>query len=357
MFQGSRARILLQPVGALALALLVAAAVLWASGGQPLTAFSALAQGAFGDLNSLLRTLAKATPLLFTGLAVALALRAGLFNIGAEGQLLVGGLAAAWVGFAVTGLPAFLHLPLCMAAGVVAGGLWAFVPGLLRAWRGAHEVIVTIMMNYIAIQMTHYLVNNPLKDPTTSATATPRILPTAHLWALTGEQARTNFSAGFFLALLAALLVAFLLRRTALGYEIRAVGLGAEAARAAGIRIGRTLVTAMTLSGALAGLAGAVEVLAVHRRFYDQFSPGYGFDSIAVALLGGLHAGGITLSALLFGGLHSGAIAMEAAAGTPRQIAGIVQAVVIIAVGARYLGSRALAVGSRDRPDPRRPTP
>jgi len=341
MLQESRTRTLLHSVGALALALLIAAVVLRASGGQPIQAFAALAEGAFGDLNGLLRTLAKATPLLFTGLAVALALRAGLFNIGAEGQLLVGGLTAAWAGFTVKGLPALLHLPLCLAVGMLAGALWAFVPGLLKAWRGAHEVIVTIMMNYIAIQATHYLVNNPLRDPATSATATPRILPTAHLWALTGERAGTNFSAGFFLALLFALLFAFLLRRTALGYEIRAVGLGAEAARAAGIRVGRTLVTAMTLSGALAGLAGAVEVLAVHHRFYDQFSPGYGFDSIAVALLGGLNSVGITLSALLFGGLNSGAIAMEAAAGTPRQIAGIMQAVILIAVGARYLGYRA----------------
>lgn len=329
----SRLTSIFRPVGVLLLALAVGALVVWFSGGQPVPAFGALARGAFGDTNSLLRTLSKATPLLFSGLAVAIALRAGLFNIGAEGQLLVGGLTAAWIGFAVGGLPIFVHLPLAMAGGAAAGAVWGFVPGLLKAWRGTHEVIVTIMMNYIAIQLTRYLVNNPLKDPTTSATATPWILPTARLWGLEGG---TNFSAGFGLALLAAVVYAFLLRRMALGFEIRAVGLGAEAARAAGIRVGRTMIIAMMISGALAGLAGSVEVLGVHRRFYDQFSPGYGFDSIAVALLGGLNALGVTLSAILFGGLNSGAISMEAMADTPRQIAGVVQAVVILAVGAGY---------------------
>jgi general nucleoside transport system permease protein len=322
----------------------VAAVIIWLTGGRPLEAFADLFRGAFGGTAGLPRTLAKATPLIFTGLAVALALRAGLFNIGAEGQLLVGGLAAAWAGFAFKGLPALVHVPLAMAAGAAAGALWAFVPGLLKAWRGTHEVIVTIMMNYIAIHLTHYLVNHPLKDTTTLATATPRIQPTAQLWLFEDTYERfigTNLSISFFIALVTAAGFAFFIRRTALGYEIRAVGLGADAARVAGISVPRTVITAMCLSGALAGLAGAVEVLAVHHRFLDQFSPGYGFDSIAVALLGGMNAVGVTLSALLFGGLNSGAISMESGfTETPRQIAGVVQAVVIIAVGAQYLRRR-----------------
>jgi general nucleoside transport system permease protein len=334
----------MQTAMALLAAFAVASAVIALTGGRPFEAFTDLFRGAFGGANGLPRTLAKATPLIFTGLAVAVALRAGLFNIGAEGQLLVGGLAAAWAGFAIRGLPPFLHVPLAMAAGAAAGALWAFVPGLLKAWRGTHEVIVTIMMNYIAINLTHYVVNHPLKDPTTLATATPRIQPSAQLWLVEDTYKQfsgTNFSIGFLLALLAAAGFAFFIRRTALGYEIRAVGLGADAARVAGISVPRTVVTAMCLSGALAGIAGAVEVLAVHHRFLDQFSPGYGFDSIAVALLGGMNAVGVTLSALLFGGLNSGAISMESGfTETPRQIAGIVQAVVIIAVGAQYLRRR-----------------
>jgi ABC-type uncharacterized transport system permease subunit len=341
-----RIRSLAQPVAALLVAFAIAAVLIATTSGEPFPkslsivaeSFTALFRGAFGDVNGLLRSLAKATPLLFSGLAVAVALRAGLFNIGAEGQLLVGGLAAAWAGYAIKGLPLIIHLPLAMLAGAAAGALWAAVPGVLKAWRGAHEVIVTIMMNYVAIYLTHYLVNGPLRDPATRQTATPTVLPTAQLWSLPGSA--TNFSAGFFLALLAAAAVAFLLRRTALGFEIRAVGLGPDAARAAGISVPRTIVTTMCLSGALAGLAGAVEVLAVHHRYLDQFSPGYGFDSIAVALLGGLNAPGVTLAALLFGGLKSGANEMYTQTQTPIMIVGVIQAVVILAIGIRRLRGR-----------------
>ncbi len=341
----ARMRSLAQPAIALALAFGVAAVLIAATCGEPFPrsmnaageSFAALFRGAFGDTNGLLRTLAKSTPLLLSGLAVTVALRAGLFNIGAEGQLLVGGLASAWAGYALNGLPTVIHLPVAIAAGASAGALWAFVPGILKAWRGTHEVIVTIMMNYIAIHLTHYLVNGPLRDPTTRQTATPLVLPSARIWSLPGS---TNFSAGLFLALAAAVAVAFLLRRTALGFEIRAVGLGPDAARASGIPVGRTLVTAMCLSGALAGVAGAVEVLAVHHRFLDQFSPGYGFDSIAVALLGGLDATGVTLASLLFGGLKSGANEMYTQTQTPVQIVGVVQAMVILAIGVRYVRKR-----------------
>jgi simple sugar transport system permease protein len=344
-----RLRGLAQPAFALAAAMLVAAIIIWLTSGytlfsaeafrQPFEALGALARGAFGETSAIMRTLTKSTPLILSGLAVAIALRAGLFNIGVEGQLLVGGLASAWVGFAFKGLPWFAHLPLALLAGAFAGAIWAAVPGVLRAWRGAHEVIVTIMMNYIAIHLCHYLVNNLLRDKNTLSTATPRVLQSAQLWMIEVTK-RESLSSGFFLALAAAGVFAFLVKRMALGFEIRAVGQQPEAARAAGISVGATMVRAMVISGALAGLAGAVEVLAVHRRFLDAFSPGYGFDSIAVALLGGLNAGGVVLAGILFGALNSGSTYMETMASTPRQIAGIVQAVVILAVGAKYLKRR-----------------
>jgi simple sugar transport system permease protein len=331
---------------ALLFAFVIAAVIIASTCGEPFPkslsvvseSFSALFRGAFGDPNGILRSLAKATPLLFSGLAIAVALRAGLFNIGAEGQLLIGGLASAWAGYALKGLPLPIHLPLAVLAGATAGAMWAAVPGILKAWRGAHEVIVTIMMNYVAIHLTHYLVNGPLRDHTTNQTATPTVLPSAQLWSLPASA--TNFSAGFFLALAAAGAVAFLLKKTALGFEIRAVGLSPSAARASGISVSRTVVTAMCLSGALAGLAGAVEVLAVHHRYLDQFSPGYGFDSIAVALLGGLNPPGVTAAALLFGGLKSGANAMYTQTQTPIMIVGVVQAVVVLAIGIRRLRAR-----------------
>lgn len=327
----------LTPLVAPLIAFLIAAAVISATGGRPAESLSALLQGAGGDIYKLMRTLARATPLLFSGLAVSIALRAGLFNIGVEGQLLVGGLAAGWAGFALKGLPMVLHLPISLAAGALAGALWAAVPGFLRAWRGSHEVIVTIMMNYIAINLTHWLVNGPLRDHSTSATATPKVLETARLPVF---DLRSGLSAGFVLAVLAAAAYAFIIRRTALGFEIRAVGSNPDAAAAAGVDVRRRLLSAMLLSGMLAGTAGAVEVLAVHLRFFDAFSPGYGFDSIAVALLGGLQALGVTLSAILFGALGVGANYMDSITGTPKEIAGIVQAVVILAAAARFVKRR-----------------
>jgi simple sugar transport system permease protein len=194
------------------------------------------------------------------------------------------------------------------------------------------------MMNYVAVHLTHFLANGPLRAPGGYQIATPEIAPTARLWSL--PNSATDFSAGFFLAIIAAAAVALMVRRTPLGFEIRAVGLNPDAARTAGISVPRTMVMAMTISGALAGLAGAVEVLGVHHRFYDQFSPGYGFDSIAVALLGGLNAAGVAASAILFGGLKSGALRMYAETQTPIQITGVIQAIVILATGVRYVRPR-----------------
>ncbi len=348
-----------QAIG-LALALLSAAAVIAASGSSPTEALSAMLIGAVGDLpaaagesikagrpilpNELLRLLAKATPLILSGLAVAVALKAGLFNIGAEGQILVGAFAAAAVGAAWSGVPSFVHLPMCLLAAMATGAVWAGLAGFLKAWRGAHEVIVTIMLNYIAILATHYLVNGPARDPSSLAPATRLVQPGARLWALDGG---TNFSAGIALALAAAIGVSLLFSRLRLGFEIRAVGENPIASRVAGIPVRRTVVIAMAISGALAGLAGAVEVLGVHRRFLDAFSPGYGFDSIAVAFLGNMNPAGIVASGCLFGGLASGAVHMEAYTSTPRQIAGILQAVVILAVAVRATRRSRSASGGR----------
>lgn len=335
-------------IAAPAAAIVIAWALVGLTGGNATEAVRQMIVGAVGDVpeavrravtegtlvvpNELLRSLAKATPLMLTGLGVALALRGGLFNIGAEGQLMVGALLAAWTGYGVHGLPAWVHLPLALLCGTAAGAGWAAIAGALKAWRGAHEVIVTIMLNYVAILLTHWLVTGALRDPTSMAPATPQVLPSARLWAMEGG---ANFSAGFALAVAAVPLVGFLIHRTAIGFEIRAVGHNPVAARSAGIHVQRVTVLVMAMSGGLAGLAGAVEVLGVHRRFLDAFSPGYGFDSIAVALLGNLQAPGVAAAALLFGGLGSGAVQMEAFTGTPRQVAGIIQALVILAVAVR----------------------
>lgn len=321
------------PLIALAASFGLVAIVLLASGEHPLASFGAMFSGALGSWPAIAETLVKTIPLAISGLAVALGLRAGLFNIGVEGQLLVGGLAAAYVGYAVR-LPAVIHLPLCLLAGVAGGATWGFIPGLLRAKRGVHEVITTIMLNYMAFYLTHYLVTNPLKDASTMAPQTPEVYPTARIMEFGG------LHAGILIAVLCVIAFAFFMRRGVLGYELKVVGQGPDAARAAGISVPRTIILAMLLSGALAGLAGAVEVLGVHHKFYDQFSPGYGFDSIAVAFLGGNTAIGTALSALLFGILRNGAVNMQLSTDTPKEIVTLIQAIIIVFAGARFVKSR-----------------
>jgi len=338
--------------------LLVAGIIMQVSGYNPWQAFSALWQGATGlhtgtaapnDLSlgagkfaihlnryNLAQSLSKMTPLLLCGLSVGLGLRAGLFNIGAQGQMLAGALAGGCVGFigAPNGtLPMVLHIPLVLIAGAVGGAIWGAIPGIMKAARGVHEVISTIMLNFIAINLATYLVTHNLKDPTPGkmAAQTAPIAKSAWLAPLVPG---ANLTAGLAVALIAAIAITFLFRRAALGYEIRAVGLGADAARTNGIAVEKTVIRTMAMAGALAGIAGAIEVMAIHHRFMPSVSANYGFDAIAVALLGGLN-GGITLAAFFFGALASGANFMQLQTQVPESIAGIVQAIVILFIGIR----------------------
>ena len=342
---------LVSSLGAVAVALLVGALVILLSGDDPVLAYRALFRGAFGGVKPLSETLVAATPLIFGGLAFALAFRAGMFNIGIEGQLILGGLAAGWVGAQALGLPKLVHLPLALAAAMLAGGLWGALPGALKARTGAHEVITTIMLNYIAIRISAYAVgsNGPLKGEA-SLPATDRAQPSAILDRLIDGE-RVNV--GILLALLVAGLLWYLLFRTTFGYRVRAVGLSRGAAAYAGIGWGRTITLAMLGSGLLAGLGGAAEVLGLQGRYYDQFSPGYGFTAIAIGLVGRNHPAGIVLAALLFGALNSGATAMQSAAGTSKELVQILQALVILAVAA-FAAAQRLHLGQRLFP--RRPS-
>jgi ABC-type uncharacterized transport system permease subunit len=276
-------------------------------------------------------SLVISTPYIFAGLAVALGFRGGLFNIGGEGQLFVGGLASAFVGYSITDLPWYLHLPLALAAGILAGFLWGTIPGLLKAYTGAHEVINTIMMNYIAFRLTDYLLTGPMARPD-GLPITPEISTTAYLSSLFPRPMRIHV--GFFVALAVGALVYWFLWRTKYGMEIRMVGANPRAARYAGIKIGPTIVLTMALSGALAGLAGTNQILGVDHRMVRAFSSGFGFDAIALALLGNSHPLGVILASLLFGFLRGGAARMQVVAGVPVEIIRIVQALVIIFVAA-----------------------
>jgi len=307
-------------------------------GGNPWMAYIGLLQGAFGSASAWSETFVWATPYIFAGLAVALAFKGGLFNIGAEGQLAFGAVATAWVGYALPGLlgveiPGFLHLPLALGAGLLAGFLWAAVPGALRAYAGGSEVINTIMMNYIALNITSFLLNGPMKDknPLNVIARTPEIAEGARLPVII-DGLRVHW--GFPLALLVAFGVWYLLWKTTFGFEIRTVGLNPDAAKYAGMNYKRIIVLTMALSGLLAGMAGAVEVTGLNYRHELGFSIGYGFDAIAIALLGKTHPAGVVLAAILFAGMRNGATRMQFLTQIPVDIISVIQALILLFVAA-----------------------
>jgi len=312
----------LLPAISLACGFAVAAVAVLLSGANPVDAFVALFQGAFTNRNAFSETLVATIPYVFLGLAVAVGFRASLFNIGAEGQFYLGALAGVLVGFRHHGLPGLV--------------LWAAIAGALKARFGAHEVITTIMLNYVAFLLADWLINNrgPMADLHASAPKTPRIDAAAQLPLLVPGG---RLHLGLLLALLAVPVVWFLLERTTIGFRIRAVGLNAPAARASGISVGWTLVTVMGISGALAGLAGADEILGVSHFMPASFSVGYGFDAIAVALLARSNPWAILPAAFLFGAMRSGAGFMQLETQVSSDLISIVQATVIMFVAAPLL--------------------
>ena len=314
--------------------------VLLATGYDPVSTYGALLKGAFGGLNSISDTLLAATPLIFTGLAVAFAFRCGLFNIGAEGQILVAGLTAAWVG-TWTGLPLFVHIPLTLIAAALSGALWIFIPAFLKAKLGVHEVITTIMFNYIAFNFTAYFNLKVLAQP--GQIQTPDIQSSAHLWRFSNLiDMHSYLNIGFILALLAAFFIYYLLWKTTIGYEIRAVGNNSDAAEYGGIDSTKMILLALLISGALAGLGGAERTMGLYRNFRNGFSPGYGFTGIAVALLGRNHPLGVILAAILFGALTNGRNYMNMLAGVPVDLVTILQSIIILFVASDLLFRRIL---------------
>lgn len=329
---------LLVPVLAVLTAMIVGGLVIAGANGDPFAAYAGLFEGAFGTLRALSETTVWATPYIFAGLAVALAFKGGLFNIGAEGQLALGAVASAWVGYALPGLlgvsiPAIIHLPLTIIAGMLAGAIWGAIPGWLKAKTGSHEVINTIMMNYIALNLVSYLLNGPWKDPDplNVIARTPMIAEGARIPAIFSQY---RFHWGFILALVVAFAVWWLLWKTTLGFEIRTAGSNPDAAKYAGINVSRTIVLTMTISGLLAGLAGAIEVTALNYRHELGFSQGYGFDAIAIALLGKSHPLGAVIGALLFGAMRNGATRMQFLTQIPVDVISVIQALILLFVAA-----------------------
>jgi simple sugar transport system permease protein len=322
------------PLISIVLALIVGAIVILASQlvvpGQefkptlPLTAYRALFQGAFGSEAAIVNTLVAATPLLLGGLSVALAFHAGLFNIGAQGQFLLGAVGAVAVGVTVAGAPPIVAIPLALGAGLLAGAAWGFIPGILKAVSGAHEVVTTIMLNYIAVAVVAAVVSGPLDQPGSPSPITAQV-GNAALPIIIGK----NGHAGILLAILATVLVGWLLNRTTLGFEIRTVGANPDAARYAGMRPRFITVLTMSFAGALAGSAGAVVVLGVTHVMTSSFGTTVGFDSIAVALLGRSSPIGVVFAALLFGAMRAGAPLMQIQAGIPAELVDVLQATIL----------------------------
>ena len=282
--------------------------------------------------NPFLESLVASTPYIFGSLAVALGFRAGLFNIGVEGQLLMGAIFAAFVGYSITGLPAIIHIPLALLAGAVGGAIWGFIPGWLKVKTGGHEVINTIMMNYIAFRISDWLLTGPMKRPDSFNPVSPTIQESAMLPQFFEPPIR--FHLGFFIALLVAWLVYWFLFKTKWGFDLRSVGANPKAARYAGMSIMGTTVLAMSLSGALAGLAGTNEVLGLNHNLAMAFSSGYGFDSIALALLGKSHPLGVIFASLLFGTLRNGATRMMVVSQIPIDIITVLQALILVFIAA-----------------------
>ena len=333
----------LVPVLAMVTALVIGGAVLWAAGprldgpylglGFVAEAYLSLLEGAFGSRPALIDTALRSVPYVFSGLAVMLAFRGGLFNIGAEGQLTVGALAAAWAGFSLD-LPAVIHLPIVLAAGCLAGAIWGGVAGLLKARTGAHEVITTIMLNYIGGQLASYLLNGPLRDrsPLNVIAQTPKIAEGARL-----PNVMPGLHAGVLLAAVVAVIVWFLVWKTTTGFELRMVGANADAAAYAGVNVVRRMTWALGVSGMLAGLAGAVQVAGVNYRSTLGFNIGYGFDSIAIALLGRNTVAGVALSSVLFAALRTGATKLQFRTQVSADIISVIQALVLLLVAAEQI--------------------
>lgn len=311
-------------------AVVLLAGALMIAGVSPAVALSTLAKGSLGSTAALSGTLRETTPLLIAGLAVFLALRAGLFNIGVEGQLIVGACAAA---ASARLLPGAAGIALAILAGIVAGAIWAWPAGWIRAYRNGHEVITTIMLNNIALFLTDYLVAGPLRDPSIE-TPTTRLIE-SRLPNLI-DQPPLTVSFALLIGLLLAIAMTWWFRRTVKGYEFEAVGGNPVAARFAGIDARNVIVRAMTASGGIAGLAGALQVVAYEGRFYSGFSPGYGFDSLGVALLGGGNAVGVIPGSLLFGMLAKGSTSLQIE-GVPKGITFVVLGLLVLIAGAiRY---------------------
>ncbi|MCC5973002.1 MAG: ABC transporter permease [Rubellimicrobium sp.] len=331
-------------VFALVVSILGGALIILMVGENPVNVFGTLLRGAFGTPERVAGSLLQATPIITCGVAACIALRAGLFNIGVEGQLYVGAFAAAWIGFGFQ-LPPVLHAVVGLAAGMVAGALWISIPAIMRARYNANEVVSTILMNYVAVLLTSYLTIVVFKRPGGWSETEP-VAATAHLMRLI-DGSRVNI--GLLIGLVAAVGLHLFLTRSSAGYSVSAMGSNPKFAEYGGVRVKRNIVLVLLASGAVGGLAGGVETLGVHHRFMEGFAPGFGFDGVIAALLANGHPLGVVVVALFFGALRAGSLLMEVETSARREIITVIPAFLILCVSAQFLFRRRGGVSGERR--------
>ncbi len=318
------------PLFAIFLSLLMGTILIISIGKNPLDAYRILFQESLFNYYGFANTLTKTSPFLLASLGILIALKGGQFNIGGEGQIYLGALGGSLVGLLINNIPSFLHIALCLIAGFFCGAFWGIIPGYLKAYRGINEVITTLLLNYIAINLIGYLVHNSLGEPNAPSAYSPLIAESAKLPIILPK---TLAHAGIFVGIIAMIVVGILLQKTIIGYEIEVVGLNPKAATYAGISVSKTILLVMALSGGLCGLAGATEVMGLKYRLFENFSPGYGFNAIAIAFLSRGNVLGVLLTSLFFGALLSGANVMQRSAEVPVTIVAVIQGLTLLLIG------------------------
>ncbi|MBN1264956.1 MAG: ABC transporter permease [Anaerolineales bacterium] len=327
-FRLSRIMPILAPLFGGVVGLSLGAVLIVIAGADPLSAYSELLRGALGGKRQITETILRASPLLIMGLGMAVAFRARVWNIGGEGQFAIGALFGAFVGLTFPDFPKPLLLILMVLAGVLGGMLWAFIPGLLKVKRGMSEIITTLMLNYIALLIIEYLARGPMQDPDSYLPESAKLIKAARLPTLFD----TRIHIGVVIGVLLVPVILFLLWNTPLGFRLRAVGSRQSVAKYAGINVNRTVLFAITFSGALCGLAGLIEVSTYHYRLKGSISSGYGFTAILVALLGRMHPVGVMFAAVFFAMLDVGAQSMHALYGLPITLADAIRAIIVLSV-------------------------
>ncbi|WP_313232725.1 ABC transporter permease [Tissierella praeacuta] len=317
------------PMVSVLLALLIGSVLLLFIEVNPLEAYKYLIFGNFTNIYNIAEIFVKATPIILTGLSFTFAFRTGLFNIGGEGQMFAGAMAAVFVGLKTGHLSPFITIPLCLLASIVAGGIWGMIPGILKGIFGSSEIIITIMFNYVALYLISYLVDKPLRESSGFYPQTDLIGENAFLPYVVSN---TRLHIGFIIAILISVIVYIVLWKTPFGYRLRAVGHNPDGAEYSGINIKKNIIISLAISGALAGIAGFTEINGIHHRLLDNFSKNVGFDGIAAALLGSANPVGVVISSILLGMLQTGANSMQRGVGVPANIVSVIQALIIILV-------------------------